>query len=433
MAGDQEDELNRLVESIEKEIVDRVRGRRDLQFKGFYEHQREALKRLIREFKAKGVLQGIVQMPTGSGKTLVAAALALALRRLGKRYRRGNKPMVAVFLAPRQVIRSQAVGLFMSLMSAYECRSSEEFCENLYMCTGFCVLVLTPQLLFHTLPHTRPRCLKDLEDSVLLVILDEAHTYYTGEKTMEPLKEFIGTRSFSVVGFTATPVWDAIETIGPLIYTMSSREAMQRGVISKLRRIIYYRTLIRDLKIVDTAWLEGGNVEWRVAIKQRAEKYAEVIAEHLAKLSSETGGRKPKTLVVSPNTSEAEILRTELKKRLNNLWVKAAHYKVEEAAEVIEEFKSRSSGVLVTVNMASIGFDDPDLEVLVIARPITSPVAYTQLCGRVLRKPHNTNNLKTLRGAVIIDLVGETVTNQLEDKVERVELGRFAKQTSTRQ
>lgn len=56
----------------------------------------------------------------------------------------------------------------------------------------------------------------------------------------------------------------------------------------------------------------------KVAIKQRVEKYAEAIVEHLVVLSRETRERKPKTLVVSLNTAETELLATELKKRLNN-------------------------------------------------------------------------------------------------------------------
>jgi superfamily II DNA or RNA helicase len=94
--------------------------------------------------------------------------------------------------------------------------------------------------------------------------------------------------------------------------------------------------------------------------------------------------------------------------------VRTAHYREEDPIDVIRWFRDTDRGILITVNMADIGFDVPDLEVLVLARRFTSPVAYTQVRGRVLRKPPNTEAgvRKAANGAVLVDLAGSSLEHE---------------------
>lgn len=164
---------------------------------------------------------------------------------------------------------------------------------------------------------------------------------------------------------------------------------------------------------------------------KRAKRYAEVIINEFKRIKDKMNlSRYPKTLIVAANTTEANLIKDEIGKLVNNeAEVQVAHYKIDDPQHVIESFKRNKSGILVTVNMADIGFDDPDLEVLILARPITSPVAYVQLRGRVLRKAKDKNNLKNHEGyATIIDLVGKEDLSSLERiYVDHVEQGNFEK------
>ena len=117
--------------------------------------------------------------------------------------------------------------------------------------------------------------------------------------------------------------------------------------------------------------------------------------------------RVPKTAIACPNVREADALSEILKEELGADDVLKIHYKEEERG-VLEDFRRRKSGVLVSVNMINIGFNDRNLEALVIARPIKNPLSYVQLVGRVLRTPSKDGeewNIKSQLGrAVVVDL-----------------------------
>ena len=100
-------------------------------FRKFYVCQREALEKLLEKVTGgEAPISGIVQMPTGSGKTLFAAAVILALNELG---RLGN---VTLFLAPRSALREQTINTFrealkkagLRLMEIKQVKDLKELC-----------------------------------------------------------------------------------------------------------------------------------------------------------------------------------------------------------------------------------------------------------------------------------------------------------------
>jgi superfamily II DNA or RNA helicase len=409
-----------------------------------YDAQKEALKKILEKPR------GVVQMPTGAGKTRLAAATLLAL------YHKGSiqKGDIVLYFTPRRVIREQAVKefeekslekvsdppFFVYSVDDEGKSTASELLNNLLTTgpslagkSGIGVYVLTPQLLNHYSNVIESTL--DKFKRIKVIILDEVHhTYWGGEisKIMARLLQLSNVKY--VFGFSATPVSEAIQNIGSLLYSLSSREAMEVGILAKKLKIYSTTTItsIREIRSPRNEWLAESGVkglEWKFAVNERAEKYAKTIVE---KLSEEVGSLKqrvPKTLVIAANTKEADMLKEFLIKEIGNRGkedaenlVYVAHYREDEPILVINQFKEEKEGVLITVNMADIGFDDPNLEVLVIARPIATPVGYVQIRGRVLRRPTNHDSLKESRYALIIDLTGAAEHERL---VEAVELGKF--------
>jgi hypothetical protein len=72
--------------------------------------------------------------------------------------------------------------------------------------------------------------------------------------------------------------------------------------------------------------------------------------------------------------------------------------------------------------MAKLGFDDPDLDALVIARPVRSTTAYVQMRGRVLRYPRSKDRPKLRRGALVLHLAAKDIM-EAENEVIKVESG----------
>ena len=67
---------------------------------------------------------------------------------------------------------------------------------------------------------------------------------------------------------------------------------------------------------------------------------------------------------------------------------------------IIEEFRSQKLRVIVQVNVLTVGFDYPELDCLITARPTASISWWYQFVGRGTRIHDNKNN------CLIVDFVG---------------------------
>jgi superfamily II DNA or RNA helicase len=372
--------------------------------------QRAALQRVL------GSRFGLVQLPTGCGKTRLAAAAIRLLR--GNGLLSGGD--VVLVLSPRLVIREQIRREMEAVLGkgfmVVEVDSGEKLQNYLTLASTIgansYLLVATPQLLVSA---ERRGLLQAARIAGL--VLDEAHHTYTGDETsrvIEGLVRRVVDGGGFAIGLTATPTREALKLLGgSLLYSALSAYAMAEGVLVGRLTIRYTETKFECPPDVDP---------WRYEVPQRAEAYSKKILEAL-------GGKVScKVLVVAPNVSEADMLRDRLVEMMENdarALVRTAHYREEDPIDVIRWFRDTDRGILITVNMADIGFDVPDLEVLVLARRFTSPVAYTQVRGRVLRKPPNTEAgvRKAANGAVLVDLAGSSL--EREPMVPAVELGQL--------
>ena len=196
---------------------------------------------------------------------------------------------------------------------------------------------------------------------------------------------------------------------------------MKEGVLTHKLRLRSYSTKIYNLRVMEDR--DEHNIsEWSIAIRKRAKRYAEKIAEEIRRINKDLG-RLPKVAVIAANTKEAGFLWEELKKKLKEYEkdIIVVHYKVgDNPQRRLNEFKRKERGILVAVRMIDIGFDDPNLEVLFIAKPVYKEGSYLQVRGRVLRKPASNDNMKSKLGyALIVDLVGKVV--DFEKKIREIE------------
>ena len=413
----------------------------------FYDCQRRALEEVLKRAIEGGYVEGIIQMPTGTGKTLLAAAIikALIIESL-------IKNGYILFLAPRSVLREQAFSTFKKLLGEgvvtvvehiehlrdltngnENMRSRYNYAEyimgisrTLYeyhyrlrkretiQPSNVKVLVLTPQLLDFAV-NKFPEVLTRL--NTYMVICDEAHTHYVGERTSELISQLKRRTKMAFIGLTATPTSKAYKLFGKLLFHESSFVAAAKGIITPILHLKTYRTEVASINLIEGEVIKGSFDEWSIAIMERAQSYAELIYNEMKELK-ERLGRYPKAAVIASNTREADLLTKYLKKRLSE--VIKAHYKVENSLKKLEKFKGMNQGVLVTVRMIDIGFDDPNLEVLFIARPIRKPGSYIQVRGRVLRKPRNKDNMKEKLGyALIVDFTGSVL--RFEERLKEYE------------
>lgn len=372
-------------------------------------------------------LHGIISMPTGSGKTRLATALIIYL--INRDY---VKDKAILFLSPRRVINEQnktelenALRKFnldnfsvINLSIEGERFTGEESAkDSLYNILSYIssnkIIILTPQLLHSYLQYTQDN--NEISRVVGAVILDEVHHTYWGEEISKSIKSLLDNIKF-VFGLTATPIKEAVENIGNILYSYTSSRAGKDGILVNEVKIYSYDTIISDINQEEA---------WKVAIKERAEVYANELVKIL---KTKNDKRILKTLVVATNTKEADLLYEQLRSRLGRS-VYIAHINISEPLKIIQDFKNKSEGILVTVNMADIGFNDRELEAIAIARRINTPIGYVQIKGRVLRKPTNNDNIKNSNYAILIDFTG---SSEYESYIERVENGEVAKEYGRR-
>ena len=174
---------------------------------------------------------------------------------------------------------------------------------------------------------------------IRLVLMDEVHRVYFGPKIFDSIRKLIHELSPKcIIGLSATPIKQAIDNIGPILYHLSSLDAMREGILVKKLKIYSTRTHVKLLERADKD-------EWCVAVIERAEAYADEILKKLSDVVRDVYGlpvnidplsnRVPKTLIVAANTTEANEIVKSLRKRISerrpdinvNKLVRVAHYK----------------------------------------------------------------------------------------------------------
>src|SRR3989339_148853 len=240
---------------------------------------------------------------------------------------------------------------------------------------------------------------------ICIVITDEAHhaTADTYTRIFEYLRE--SNDEILHVGFTATPIrsdkQDLKQVYPELTYSMSLRQAIQE---EWLARIIGYRVNTKtDLSNVasgigDLNQAQLGEV---VNTEERNQKVIDAYLQH---------ANNKKTLVFAVDIQHSK----DLVKKFTSTNVKAVHVDGntpdEELEKYFKQLKEGKLNVMVNCSLLTEGFDCPELEAIIMARPTESALLYEQMLGRGTRK------IKGIKEEmVLIDLVDNSQRHALID------------------
>lgn len=127
-----------------------------------------------------------------------------------------------------------------------------------------------------------------------------------------------------------------------------------------------------------------------------------VIVDEVEKLEKEN---VKSILVFCPSVQEAKDLST----RIKNSKVVWGDMNSNERNETLKQFNNQEFNVLINCEMLQIGYDNPNLEAIIMATPTNSVALYYQILGRALRIKEGKEK------AIVLDLVGNT------DRFGRVE------------
>ena len=227
-----------------------------------------------------------------------------------------------------------------------------------------------------------------------LVIIDEAHTIpLSGSGMYRTFFNGIGRARY--IGLTATPyrlgggyIYGKDRLFDDLSYDLTSSENFKKltsdGYLSKLKSIGTeielktdrdIRTQNGDFKITDLSHKFDRQPITDAAI-------AEVIKH---------GADYKKWLIFAIDIDHAEHIAETLIR--NNIMTQVVHSKMDDDRDaIIRKYKAGKYKAMVNVNVLTTGFDDPEIDLIVLLRPTKSPVLHVQMIGRGLRiapnKPH---------------------------------------------
>jgi superfamily II DNA or RNA helicase len=334
----------------------------------------------------------LVQMPTGSGKTYTALEASVDMFRLPRHNR------FAVWLVDSNELAEQAFEAFkelwhlkgdkaLTLFRLFKDFSSDYRAEN----GG---IVFTSFDKFHSVlknpAHAAHQSTWHLVKNTQLLIVDEAHTS-VAPTYEECIRAFINTDACVVMGLTATPGRRvAVETIDLTRLYSTTLISITGEDLEPLADPIKFLQDGRYLAKLTIATLEtnvqaGGTPnEVCTALAKNPERNKRIIEQ--IKLAVEA--QQP-TLVFACTLDHVFALKILCAASGVDCRVITGATPQTSRIAILDAFRREAYYILINLDLLSTGIDLPNVQKIIITRPIGSPILYSQILGRALRGPLN--------------------------------------------
>ena len=240
------------------------------------------------------------------------------------------------------------------------------------------------------------------KDKDVVIVDDEAQE---GSATGSQLSEFVKKlKNYKLVGVTATPFRLSQSMDGTSLKMMNrDRGCIYKTIedvvqISEVVEQNYWAKLVYDVKDVDEENLKL-NTSGTEFTDDSIQKFKEVndinnrLVEEIKDLISK--GRKS-ILVSVPFISDAQ----EISSKLDVCEAVFSGMDTKDRDRIINDFKSLKLKVIVQCKILSVGFDHPQLDAIVMAKPTNSLTFYYQYLGRGVRIHPDKKN------CIVVDLSG---------------------------
>ncbi len=245
-----------------------------------------------------------------------------------------------------------------------------------------------------------------------LIVADECHRGYS-TKDQAIWRETLDHFDAIKIGLTATPATHTMAYFENLAYRYDYEEAVRDGwlvdydVVRVRSDVRINGVFLQEGEQVDQVDPETGTKQLDLLDDERAFDATAVERDITAPDSNKRilrelkeyadaheaeHGRFPKTLIFAvndlPHTSHADQLVDQARDIFGRgeAFVAKITGRVDRPLQRIREFRNRAKpGIVVTVDLLTTGVDIPDLEFLVLLRPVKSRILFEQMLGRGTR------------------------------------------------
>ena len=365
----------------------------------------------------------LVHMPTGAGKTKTAMEIASDYLRCKSVLGGHEKNVFVVWLAHSKELCEQALETFQNtwrIRGDYEIDTFKLFGDAEYsdeILKSERAFIFVGFQKFNAMLNSSNELQEKIKNKILqnikLVIVDEAHKSLasTYEKAINLLSK--SSAGVQLIGLTATPGRSSDQADGQNNFLAEFFNSTKIRMIDNfgvpIENPISY---LQDLEVL--AKIDRFELMTDVQIKLSEQQIKnlklygdERLGEILRNLAGNPARNKiiidkvrelfdnnESILIFACNVEHCIILQTLLKASgIDSGTILSSTSKFERETSIYK-FKSGELKVLINYGVLTTGFDAPKLNSLIIARPTSSIVLYSQMVGRALRGPKNGGNIK---------------------------------------
>jgi len=351
----------------------------------------------------------LLEMATGTGKTVLAGLII-------SKFLRTNQAQTVLFVVDRIELATQTKGTFerllgnLSSVATYWGGSK----KNL---TGANVVVATIQSLIQ---HGQEAFSSGYFD---LVIHDEAHRSIYSPQARLILDYFVGTTK---IGLTATPR-DFLKNIdiedlaindpraveariqrdtyryfgcedGNATFRYTIKDGVSDGYLvpprlHKMNTVLTQASLSEQGLILNDADVAGEtykirDLEKKVYLPERNKAMMQEFLEYAERNNQKEIGKTIIFAVSQRHARELEKLLNGLRPEYNGRFAKTITSNVPRVRDIARDFRNidtKLPRIAVSVDMLTTGYDAPEVQNIVLARPIFEPTTYQQIKGRGTR------------------------------------------------
>jgi len=327
----------------------------------------------------------LIQIPTGGGKTLISKEIINEIVKQNKKI---------LFVVPKLILMEQTINVFKELNpQIYHGNKKYDNNANIFI---------------STIQTSSQR--NDIIFDVIFV--DEIHYGYDG-KMLERLKST--HQNSRLIGLSATPYTKSgklIEGFDVVLNNYDMKYLINHKYLSPLKS---YELVQMDLSNVK---ITGGDYNLQELSKVVSNKH--LISDIIYETKKFVAEHK-KTIVFAVDIKHATLLENAYRKI--GFDASAVHSKLSKdiLKERFEAFEKKSDipKILVSVMMITTGFDMPEVDCAVLARPTKSQNLYKQMVGRILRIDGDKQSATLLDCGNVIKELGMPLEPIKEKKVRK--------------
>jgi DNA repair protein RadD len=376
--------------------------------KCLYSYQNWIRKKINYFFLDKTKSKVLVQMPTGAGKTRTMLEAVCDFLRQNP-----DPNITIVWLAHSEELCEQAASSFEEIWGKLGSESAQilrlwggkspknfsEVSKPTFVVTSF----QTAYSMIKTQSNQTFSYFTKIKRNCALMIVDEAHQSIA--PTYKTAIELLSKQNTKIVGLTATPGRhhigaDASSTLELVKFYESNKIGIvdddgkdlsdpityltEKGILSKT--IDFAIDHDPEISLTDS---EAKSIEMALDIPESILKKLgnDVIrtSKIVAQALKESEIHNNPTIIFAPSKESAIDIALLIRLQKGNARAIIGETPSSERSQHIKDFKGGKLGVLVNFGVLTTGFDSPNIKTVIIARPTTSVVLYSQMLGRGIR------------------------------------------------